>query len=112
MLASLATPLTAAPRPAAIPATLVPCAHPSTATGQLSPERADTVSVTPSGHTLTLCPTTLDEYQASEMTRPDKKECVFSTPLSMIATVWPLPVEPRFHAAGALTIRTLSAIAT
>src|SRR5437762_4257444 len=91
--ASRATPEKAAPRPAAIPATCVPCSHPLTKHGNADPK--DTLLEAPPGHNEVVPNETLVvEKHVSDTTLPARNGWFLSTPESRTATDQPAPATP------------------
>ncbi len=112
--AFLATPENAEPLPAAMPATWVPCSHPSISVSHGSADPAANELVALPGQRL-VAPKLLSllEKHASSTTLPDRKGWLLSTPVSRIATTVPLPVtgmplSAPAHALSACTSGTLS----
>src|SRR5262245_20696877 len=101
MLASLATPEKLVPRPAAIPATWVPCSQPSIVVGQLMPAPFPTWVVCPFGHSVVIIVVVVVEKHASATTLPARKGWVLSTPVSRMAMACPAPEKPAVQAPGA-----------
>ena len=87
--APLATPENDGPAPAAIPATWVPCSQPFTVHGSAAPD-ANEVS-TPSGHTVLELNEFVEKHASAMTLPPAKKSWSFCTPVSRIATIWPVP---------------------
>src|SRR5262245_53401826 len=77
-------------RPAAMPATCVPCQHPRLESGHGTPAPAPIKDELPPGQYEVLLPAGCEKH-ASATTLPEKNGWVLSTPVSRIATVCPAP---------------------
>ena len=101
--ASFATPDDVGPSPAAIPATWVPCLQLSPAIKHGTPAPEPMSTSNPLGQRVVAkSGAQLVPKHASDTTLPERKECVFSTPESNIAMVWPAPVYPKLWTLSAL----------
>ena len=95
-----ATPSNDAPLPAAMPATCVPCSQSPGANVQGTPEPEAVELLTPPGQSPS-------EKHASDTTRPARKPCALSTPVSSTATCWLAPWRPSEFASVDSTMAVL-----
>src|SRR5258706_15453252 len=81
----------AAPLPAAMPATCVPCSQASVGVEQLIAAPGPSCVSVPLGQSVVLVPRLVLEKHASSRTLPDRNGWLESTPVSRMATNNPVP---------------------